>query len=103
MEKKERENLKLWHLKAILMRIEQLLNEQRHNAGNCGDYATHSCNNGTDKDTSLTPVLLLESSTVYYNPSFSGYLIAIAGLIKQALFHKEREHFVVIWRSRRSP
>lgn len=98
MKKKERENLKLWHLKAIQIRIEQLLKKQRDNACGGGNDAANSRHNGADKDTSLTPMPLLETSTVYYNPSFSGYLIAIASLIKQALFNKEREHFVVIWR-----
>ena len=99
MTKKERRNFKLWHLKAVQLHIRECLKKDGHNTGNRGNNATDSGNNATDKDQTLTPESFLETTTVYYNPSFMGYLIAMAHLFKQAFRHKKGVHFILVGRS----
>ena len=99
MTKKERLNLKQWHLKAVQLHIRECLKKERNYTGNGGDNTTDCSNNGTDKDQTLTPKSFLETTIVYYNPSFVGYLVAIASLIKQAFCHKKGVHFILVGRS----
>ena len=84
MTRKELKELKQWHLKAVQLHIRECLKKERGNTGNGGNYTTDRSNNGTDKDQTLTPKSFLETTTVYYNPSFVGYLIALARLVLNA-------------------
>lgn len=101
MTRKKLKELKQWHLKALQLHIRECLKKERGNTGNGGNYTTDSGNNATDKDQTLTPESFLETTTVYYNPSFMGYLIAMARLFKQAFRHKKGVHFILVGRSDR--
>ena len=69
------------------MHISALLKKERRKARQGSNNTADGSNNGTDIDKTLTTNSFLETTTVYYNPSFVGYLIAMARLLKQAFFH----------------
>lgn len=98
MTKKEKHNLKCWALWLICMTTRQLLaREVEAQAADNGSDNTSPGGNVSPKPIKAgTPKLRFESTLVYYQPTFKCYLIAIARLFKQALFHKKGEHFVLI-------
>ena len=99
MTKKEREELKKWNLAAIMAYLYNYFDlvEECEKACNGGNNTAHSGDNTTGENQAGTTKPTLEAALVYYNPPLMGYLVAVARLLKQALFHKKRVHFIMVW------
>ena len=96
MTKKEQENIKTWQIYTLSIRVQGWLSQQRHNAGNGGNNAADGTDVRTEPHKTLTPDTASIPATVDEDTAPMGYLKAIAGLLKQALFHKKGEHFVLV-------
>ena len=69
-----------------------------HDLENDGENAGNGCDDGTCSEQMLLLKGFLESSSVYYYPSFVGYVVAAWNLLKQAFCNKKRKNFLLICR-----
>lgn len=85
---------KKWALHCLAVRLVQIVDASG------ADKQTHDAQDGShecpDEDAALATPVTAETATVYLDPTFKSYLMAIGRLLKQALLHKKGEHFILI-------
>lgn len=96
MTKEEKKCKQQWERHCAEVILRTLLHEESHNTCDSGKEAAHGGDDSNNEVSALPVGKLSETTFMLKDHSLGCYLIAIWQLLKQALFHKDGEHFILV-------
>lgn len=96
MDKKDNELLKKWERHTAFIRLDALIEAERKDTCKGCDNAAYCSHYRNGTVVPLPAPYGCKASFVSKHESFGGYLVAVFVLLKQAFFHKNRKHIILV-------